>query len=226
MAEKDTVFGYSQKEWDNLGFSDKAVAAFYHKDGVGYGYKNSLGMVVNAINTLTTAKTNALNYKTSASQASLQSVVSEINAQNLNNSIDIISRNYQNRMNEVRKQNVALRGQQEEAMSANGFEVGSGSYQDILMKTDFETNQTISNLQTALNIDIINTQYQAKNAEIQSKLYKKKSEIDLKMAKNETKYGGISAALQGLTSVATAYGKYKYDDMMKGKKNGNNTTKS
>lgn len=182
------------------------------------GWKDILSFGLDGISTIGKSFSDATDLTTKSSQNKMRATIAGINAQRGAANIDVITRTYEQQLNEQMLASKQTKAKLKTEASASGFEVDSGSYIDIENQLDEVTRKNTAALFTAYQFNVIENKYQSEIAKIQSDLYKKQAEYELRAAKTARTTGIISGLGQIGAAAGLAFGKDAY--LNKGKDNG------
>lgn len=150
---------------------------------------SSIGDFYSSITTWLGGSLQQNSYNFQAWQSSVNADIARQNAR------DII-REGEDYLNNIREQGVKTKGAQIATMSASGFEIGSGSYQNILQETDRNIARDTAAVKASFMSKYANQMYEADIMDIESSYYKKAGKLAKQQATNEAIVGGLSGALK------------------------------
>ncbi len=156
--------------------------------------QSRISLMTSGISGLGSVADSYFNTSTQATNYSFQSTQSAQNAEMLLWDARDIIKQGDEAANQIKAQGLQVRGEQRTAMSASGFEVDSGSYQDIIDETDYQIAKNVESVKTQASLQAANKIYESQMATIQSNLQSEMASILQKQA--------VSSAIGGtLTSV-------------------------
>lgn len=150
---------------------------------------SSIGDFYSSITTLFGGSLKQNSYNFQAWQSSVNADIARQNAR------DII-REGEDYLNNIREQGAKTKGAQIATMSASGFEIGSGSYQNILQETDRNIARDTAAVKASFMSKYANQMYEADIQDIQASYYKKAGKLAKQQATNEAIVGGLTGALK------------------------------
>lgn len=146
------------------------------------------------------AKMREYRFEANQSQAN-----AEILRQNVN---DILQASYDYE-NKVREQGLRERGEQRTAMGANGFDVRSKSYTDVIGQTDYKIARNTAAIRREAMTKYASGMAKARMTEIQGKMYKRAGKLAVMQSIAEGAGKGLTGAMK--LSMINKY-KVKDDD--------------
>lgn len=98
--------------------------------------------------------------------------------------------------NQVREAGIKARGEQRVAMGANGFDVNSKSYQDVINQTDYKIARNTAAIRREAMTKYASGMTQARMMEIQGKMYKKAGKLSAMQSIAESVGKGLTGAMK------------------------------
>lgn len=173
-------------------------------------YMDWFQLSLSGVSQMTNALTMYGNYMSDASKSELSAGMNRINQERLSMNVDFIQNEYQQKMNELRRQSEKSKGEAREQMSTSGFEVGSGSFVDMESESDRLTREMLAGIDAQREMQQIQNKHEQTMLGIQAKLDETKAQVARKQARIARRYGTISGALNVVAGGLGAAGRYQY----------------
>lgn len=142
-----------------------------------------------SFNSIYKGSLNQSSYNFQAWQSSVNADIARMNAQN-------ILREGEDYLNSIRERGAKIKGEQVATMSASGFEIGSGSYQNLLKETSRNIERDVAAVKTSFMSKYANQMYEADIEDIQSSYYKKAGKLAKSQGYTEAMFSGLTGALK------------------------------
>lgn len=167
-------------------------------------YSDWFGKIGEGVGQMVQARAQATDSLLLSNNSIVSSINNQMNANRLLINNDIINRNTQQQLSKIQFENANLKSQQKEIESASGFEVSSGSYQDMEQQADFVAAQTTAALIAENAMQIASNKYQMDTLNLKASMDFVNAGIEKKKANATKRYGMASGMLTSALGMAGA----------------------